>query len=58
MMADSLCLLDIDLLDPLPLRIFMSVLRLFRLYVVRDKLQSDPDYRLVRGCFQGRIFSG
>ena len=57
MMADSLCLLGIDLLDPLPLRIFMSVLRCFRLCVVRGKLQPNPDYRLVRGCFQGRIFS-
>ena len=51
MMADSLCLLDIDLLDPLPLSIFISVLRCFRLCVVRGKLQSNPDYRLIRGCF-------
>jgi hypothetical protein len=57
-LADSLRVLDLDLLDPLPPEMSTrSVLCCSKLCSVRGKLQSDPDCRLVRGRFRGRAFS-
>ena len=58
MLADSLRVPDIDLLDPLPPEMSMrSVLCCSKLCLVRGKFQSDPDCRLVRDRFRGHAFS-